>query len=70
VLVENGADVNRQVGHEWTPSMGAVSNGHIDMVKFLLSHGADPNARNNLGQTALDIAIKADHKEIADLLRE
>ena len=36
---------------ECTPLMEAASAGHIDVVRLLLSHGADVNARSNTGKT-------------------
>ncbi len=39
-----------------TPLHYAVRHGHVAMVDFLLRHGANPNATNRYGQTALHIA--------------
>ncbi len=41
---------------EYTPIYVASQNGHIEVVKRLLAAGADPNLKNNVGFTALDIA--------------
>jgi ankyrin repeat protein len=43
LLVEAGAKIN--VKDEWgnTPLGGATSNGAVDVVKFLIERGADPN---------------------------
>ena len=35
----------------------AVSYGYLDKIKYLLEQGADINAKNQRGQTPLDIAM-------------
>jgi len=39
------------------------------MVKLLIEHGADVNARKADGQTALELAIQHSHPEVAEVLR-
>lgn len=41
-----------------------------EIIKLLLAHGADVNAKNNNGESALDIAKKCGKKEIIELLQE
>jgi hypothetical protein len=38
-------------------------------VKLLLANRADPNKRLDSGETALDVALKAQNTDIGDLLR-
>jgi hypothetical protein len=54
LLVESGADVNAHFGlpHR-TALMQAAEVGNLDAVVYLLAAGADINARNNAGRTAL-----------------
>ncbi len=40
------------------------------MVKLLIEHGADVNARKADGQTALELAIQHSHPEVAEFLRQ
>ena len=40
------------------------------MVKYLIKHGANINAKNKNGDTALSIAEKNGHTEVARILRE
>ena len=56
--------VNAVVG---TPLHASVAAGHIECVRLLLEHGADPNARADMGQTPLHLAPSSD---IARLLIE
>jgi ankyrin repeat protein len=44
--------------------------GHAEMVRVLLNRNADPNARTTRGQTALDVAREAGHRNVVDLLRK
>lgn len=34
------------------------SSGHVDVVNFLIEHGADVNVKNERGQTPRDLAIE------------
>ena len=46
----------------------AVSRGKLDEVRILLEDGADPNALNYFGYSALQLAVKFAALEIAKLL--
>ena len=50
--------------------MFAASKGQADIVRILMSHGADPNIKSKEGETALVIATKEEHKETARVFRE
>lgn len=50
LLVENGADINDPGGvhcHQTTPIMDAAINGHVDIVKYLISKHADLARKND-----------------------
>ncbi len=48
-----------------TPLMGAARNGDIEIVKFHLARGADPNITDRpSGSTALDFAASNGHLEM------
>jgi hypothetical protein len=53
-LVENGADIDRRDQASWSALMWAITNRQKEIVKYLLEHGASPEARTMNGRTALD----------------
>ncbi len=57
-LVEQGADVKQEscwclLEGCWWPLYVASMLGHLDVVKYLVAHGADVNAKNQFGNTLL-----------------
>jgi ankyrin repeat protein len=50
--------------------MYASKNGYTDIVKLLIDVGANVNAQDDEGYTALRLASKAGHTEIVQMLRE
>ncbi|HEX5328621.1 ankyrin repeat domain-containing protein [Sulfuricurvum sp.] len=69
-LLEGGFDLStptRKSG--FTPLMGAVCYGRIDVVKKLLEKKVDISARDNHGFTAFDYARKMHKKSILTLLQ-
>ena len=53
-LVAHGADVNVTDEDAISPLMSASENGLTEVVRFLLSSGADPAAVDRHGMTAID----------------
>jgi ankyrin repeat protein len=66
-LLEGGADPNLQIslGAGDSPLHDAAFGGESEMVSILLAHGADVNATNHEGLTALNFAANG---EVAQLL--
>ncbi len=73
LLLENGADVNSALISKnaagWTALHFAVVNGDYDLVKYLLSNGANVNHTSDEGSTALSLARQEKYKEIISLLK-
>ena len=53
-----------------TPLYRAVYEGKVGLTHLLLQYGADVEARDNNGETALHLAARKNHSEIAALLFE
>ncbi|MGB8517513.1 MAG: ankyrin repeat domain-containing protein [Gallionella sp.] len=68
-LIAQGADINASAKDGLTPLHKAAATGAAHMIRLLLSHGADPYLTNQLGETALDLAIKNNHDEAEAMLR-
>jgi hypothetical protein len=57
-FLERGADLeDLGINRYWTPLMGAAAAHDPGMVKFLLSRGANPNARNSAGFNSAAAAV-------------
>lgn len=66
-IVEYGADVNEK-SNGMTPLMVAARYSQVEIVKFLLSKGANPKTRSENGFTALKWAEASGNQEIVALL--
>ena len=56
LVEELGADVNRRDDEGYTPLHNAASRGDVDVIRFLVEHGADVTAVSRVGQTTADMA--------------
>ncbi|EAY00765.1 ankyrin repeat protein, putative [Trichomonas vaginalis G3] len=59
-------EVNKDAKDEdgWTPLIYASSKGYLSVVQYLISVGANKEAKTNDGKTALSIAKKQKKYEI------
>jgi ankyrin repeat protein len=56
LVEELGADVNARDHNGYTPLHHAASRGDNELIKYLVSKGADPKAVSRTGQTTVDMA--------------
>jgi quinoprotein dehydrogenase-associated probable ABC transporter substrate-binding protein len=57
-LIDRGANVNAQSKNGVTPLMIAATHNNAPMIGMLIDAGADVSLKNNLGQTASEVAEK------------
>jgi ankyrin repeat protein len=70
-LAIDSKDVNSQYFFdESTPLHLSSREGHVDIVRFLVEHGANTSAQDQLGQTPLHVASWNGHLDIARILVE
>ena len=65
-----GENVNGRDPNGWTPLYSAVSEGHQDVIIFLLKSGASIDVADNNGWTVLDEAEFQGREEITAMLRD
>jgi ankyrin repeat protein len=80
VLLNLGADINEASVTGWTALHAAAFTGATTIVRFLAENGANIDARNGCGQTALTLAAGSNargllvrpiqHKSTADALKQ
>jgi len=69
LLSRHGADLNqRDKLYQWTPLFHAASEGRVNCLRALLESGADPDALDEKGLTAMYYAAWEGHLECMDLL--
>ena len=69
LLRKAGADVNVRAKKNITPLMWYTYSNYVEGLKFLVANGALVNIVNAEGSTALDIAVRFEHRESAAYLR-
>lgn len=51
-----GCDINAQNYHGFSPLHLAARKGHLDLVRWLMIHGADPYKQTKCGMRPIDMA--------------
>ena len=71
LAIEKKADINVKDSSGSTPLQRAVlyGNGKVELVELLLKAGAELNAQNNAGQTALDL-VRPGNNDLLQFLKE
>lgn len=70
LLLQYGADVDggREPGNA-TPLLVAAMNNQLEAVRLLLAAGADPQIRDDEGETPLGWSIQHQNPQVTELLR-
>jgi hypothetical protein len=68
-LLDQGADVNAKFRYGTTALFKAAERGHVEIVKLLLTRGADASVKDTFyGATALSWALNGDHLDVVEVL--
>lgn len=70
MLLDASAYIDAGSPNNTTPIMMSARAGKIMTVKLLLDNGADIALKIDVGMTAIDLARKFDHKDIAEGLTQ
>ncbi|OQV15346.1 Protein arginine N-methyltransferase 5 [Hypsibius exemplaris] len=65
-----GVSVNSLKRADWTPLMLACVKGNLDMIRYLVAHGADVHFENKDGWNAFHLACREGNLEACKLLQE
>jgi hypothetical protein len=68
ILLDAGAEVDRQDKNQWSSLMWAMTNRHKGIAKLLLDHGASPDVKSSTGRTAHDFL--APNSEMSEYLHD
>lgn len=67
-LIKKKANISLRKKGDMSPLMLCCKFGQMDIVKLLITHGADINEKNILGETPLKIAQINNHEDLAMML--
>jgi ankyrin repeat protein len=70
ILLDRGADPNIVDSEEhFSPLMHAAAEGHLEVVKVLIAHGADRSLRDVDGDDAATFAAQSGHLQVLEYLK-
>ncbi|MBL8380918.1 MAG: ankyrin repeat domain-containing protein [Burkholderiales bacterium] len=69
-LLNMNLDPNARAENGYTPLMYAAARGHIGLTELFLRNGADSLLVNQEGDSAVDLALRMGHGQVADFLKQ
>lgn len=69
-LLNMNLDPNARAENGYTPLMYAAARGHIGLTELFLRNGADSLLVNHEGDSAVDLALRMGHAQVADVLKQ
>jgi uncharacterized protein len=76
MLIRNGADVNIPTQTNdgfvdgWTPLHFAISHGNVEVILFMLNHGADATLKTKDGLDAAAFARRDEREDLAKIIEK
>jgi ankyrin repeat protein len=70
LLHRAGANIDEPDLTKTTPLIGCAKGGKFEAIQWLLEHGADINATDDRGKTAIDWARANGHGKVVEMLQE
>ena len=71
ILLDRGADPNKVDSDEhFSPLMHAAAEGHLDVVKVLIAHGADRSLLDVDGDDAASFAAQLGYMQVVEYLKQ
>ncbi|XP_071094732.1 putative ankyrin repeat protein RF_0381 [Haliotis cracherodii] len=64
IFEQNTVEINSQSDIGWTPAMEAAYEGHLEVLKLLVSKGADLTLVNDEDNNILHVALEGRHMEV------
>jgi ankyrin repeat protein len=68
LLQHDRVDINRRGENGLTALHLAATQGHVEIVRLLVEHGADPNIKDNFDRTAYAIALESKQSDLLNVL--
>ena len=68
LLIDHGADVNKQDARKQTPLSVAAEEGHKDICEVLIQNGASIDEKDVTRRTPLSIAARKNHEDVCKIL--
>ena len=68
LLVDHGADINKQDARNQTPLWVAAEEGHLEICRVLIRNGTSVNQKDSTQRTPIWIAARKKHEDVCKIL--